>query len=362
MSASIAQVLYGPKDMRLEKVDIPDPGKDQVQISVYFNGICGSDIHEYLDGMDLATVEHPITHEKAPLISGHEFAGKVKKIGALVKGLKVGDHVTVEPIIACGYCAACRSGNYNLCENSIGEDNAAGFLGFSANGGLSQLCNVSYIYAHKLPDDLPLSLGALCEPTAVAAQAIFNSKIHAGDDVLISGAGPIGLLTAILAKISGAHDVMISDVSTSRLQIAEKLGIGIQTIDLSKKKSVREEIKKLTDRQGTDIAFECSGNGSALDADIDALKFNGKLVQIALFSQPPLFDVRKLLKKGGSLLTSYGYANMFDKVIKIIDDNRSTFEKIITKTIPLEEVVSSGINLLISDKKQAKILVKIPQD
>ncbi|SYW03271.1 Zc-binding dehydrogenase [Oenococcus oeni] len=362
MSASIAQVLYGPKDMRLEKVDIPDPGKDQVQISVYFNGICGSDIHEYLDGMDLATVEHPITHEKAPLISGHEFAGKVKKIGASVKGLKVGDHVTVEPIIACGYCAACRSGNYNLCENSIGEDNAAGFLGFSANGGLSQLCNVSYIYAHKLPESFPLSLGALCEPTAVSAQAIFNSKIHAGDDVLISGAGPIGLLTAILAKISGAHDVMISDVSTSRLQIAEKLGIGIQTIDLSKKESVQEEVKKLTDRQGTDIAFECSGNGSALDADIDVLKFNGKLVQIALFSQPPLVDVRKLLKKGGSLLTSYGYANMFDKVIKIIDNNRSTFEKIITKTIPLEEVVSSGIDLLISDKKQAKILVKIPQD
>ncbi|KMQ39517.1 hypothetical protein AAX19_01480 [Oenococcus oeni] len=86
MSASIAQVLYGPKDMRLEKVDIPDPGEDQVQISVYFNGICGSDIHEYLDGMDLATVEHPITHEKAPLISGHEFAGKVKKDRRFSKG------------------------------------------------------------------------------------------------------------------------------------------------------------------------------------------------------------------------------------------------------------------------------------
>lgn len=235
MTSVKAAVLYGSKSLKFEQRDIPDPAGDEVQIKVAFNGICGSDIHEYLDGMDLATIPHPLTKMKAPLIPGHEFSGTICQLGQDVQGLKLGDKIAVEPMIACGRCPSCLAGHYNLCERAIGKDNAAGFLGFSANGGLAERCNVKAKFAHKVPTDFPLDLAALVEPAAVAAQAVSECQPAPGDDVLIQGAGPIGLMTALMVRISGAHRVLINDMSQERLALAKQLGFHdtLQAADLS---------------------------------------------------------------------------------------------------------------------------------
>ncbi|KRL99086.1 alcohol dehydrogenase catalytic domain-containing protein [Liquorilactobacillus satsumensis] len=356
-----AAVIYGPKNIRVEKRDIPDPGDDEVQVDVSFNGICGSDIHEYLEGMDLATVSHPLTHMKAPLIPGHEFSGTISQVGKQVSQLKIGDRVAVEPIIACGKCPECLSGHYNLCEHSIGTDNAAGFLGFSANGGLAEKCNVKAIFAHRLPSDFPLDLGALVEPVSVAAQAVLESHVSAGDDVLIQGAGPIGLFTALMVKIAGVHNIIINDMSKERLDLAKKLGI-LDTLHAASPRELHELVYAKTNGRGVDIAFDCAGVQPTLAGAIEALKVGGKVTVIALFGEPPVVDIRTLLKKGGSLLTSYGYANKFERVINIIDNHRELFKQVITKKIKLNGLVSEGIEALAHDKKQAKILVDMKPD
>lgn len=353
-----AAVIYGPKDIRFEKKNIPDPAPDEVQIEVAFNGICGSDIHEYLEGMDLATMPHPLTHMQAPLIPGHEFSGTISKIGKQVSKLRIGDKVAVEPMIACGKCPECLSGHYNWCEHAIGSDQSAGFLGFSANGGLAEKCNVKSTFAHLLPTNFPLDLGALVEPVSVAAQAVMASRVSPGDDVLIQGAGPIGLFTALIAQISGAHHVIINDMSEERLDLANELGVQYP-IRADSQKSLAHAISTITENQGVDVAFDCAGVQPTLTGAIQALKNGGKVTVIALFQHPPVVDVRALLKKGGSLLTSYGYANIFDRVIKIIDTHRSLFKRVITKKIELNELVSEGIESLEKDKKQAKILVRL---
>lgn len=356
--AQTAAVIYGKQDIRIQKIAVTDPLSDEVQIKVAYNGICGSDIHEYQDGMDLAIHKHPLTNKCAPLVLGHEFAGTVVKLGEKVTSLKIGDRIAVEPIVACGRCHACLAGNYNLCERSIGKDNSAGFLGFCADGGLEEYCNVKEVFAHKLPQNFPLDLGALVEPASVAVQAVLRSKLQPGDDVLIQGAGPIGLFTLLVVKAAGAHRVIINDLSSQRLALADSLGADL-TLQEKDPNLLTQKVNKFTSNQGVNIAFECAGFQTTLNGAINSVGKNGKVVVVALFGSIPSVDVRGLLKKGGSLLTSYGYANVFERTINIIDNHRDSFRKVITKKISLGHVVDQGLELLAKDKHQAKILVQL---
>ncbi|MFT8446987.1 MAG: alcohol dehydrogenase catalytic domain-containing protein [Liquorilactobacillus nagelii] len=353
-----AAVIYGKKDVRFEKIPITEPAETEVQIKVAYNGICGSDIHEYLDGMDLAINSHPLTGKKVPLVPGHEFAGTVVNIGKKITKLQIGDRVAVEPMIACGKCAACLAGNYNLCSRAIGKDNSAGFLGFCANGGLEEYCNVAEIFAHKLPTDFPLDLGALVEPTSVAVQAVLRAGLKAGDNILIQGAGPIGLFTLLVAQAAGAHNIIINDLSDQRLALAKSLGANA-VLQENNPIDLQQKVNQLTGNQGVNLAFECAGVQATLAGALNTLGQNGTLMVVALFGTEPQIDVRGLLKKGGRLLTSYGYANVFERSIGIIDNNRETFKKIITKKIKLPQLIDEGILALAHDKQQAKILVKL---
>lgn len=350
-----AAQIYGPKDIRIEDVNIGTPKPDEVQIKVKYCGICGSDLHEYLSGWGLPAKPYPLTGQTLPVIEGHEFSGEIVAVGDAVKILAVGDRVAVEPILACGYCENCRKGRYNLCLNAVSEDGAANFLGFSANGGFAEFVNVKEVFAHPLPASMSYELGALAEPTAVVYEAIKKSKLRAGQDVAVLGAGPIGLLTAIVAKIAGANHVFIIDVAAERLKVAQQIGFsGVFN-------PITDDVEKLIRQQvphGVDIAYEAAGVQPTFDTALKLIKRGGILQVIALFSKPLTVDItNSAITEGIDIYTTISYQNSFPEVIGMIDNNQTLIGQIITKKIKLKDLVEQGILALTTDKTQVKILV-----
>lgn len=347
--------IYGEKDIRVEDVDIPEPKDDQVQLKVKYCGICGSDLHAYLEGWGLPTVPYPLTGKTVPITLGHEFSGEVVKVGKDVDGLQVGDHVAVEPLLACGKCENCRAGNYNFCNRAVSTDGAGNFLGFSEDGGMAQYANVQGVFAHKLPEDMSFELGALAEPTAVVYEAVKKSHLREGQNVAVMGAGPIGLLQALLAKIAGANKVYIVDVSKVRLEKAKELGLK-HALDPTQV-DVEKEIKKDLPN-GVDITFECAGVQATFDTALKITKRTGTLQVVALYGKPLTMNMTDdLIMQVLDIITTLCYNNSFPNVLGIIDNHKDLFKKIVTKKVSLDDALDQGIKALATDKSQVKILI-----
>src|SRR4249920_431817 len=170
-----AAVFYGREDLRLEEVPEPTPGRDEVKLRVQYNGICGSDLHEYYDGpITTRRDPHPLTGVKNPVILGHELSGIVVGCGDGVEDLEIGDLVAVEPVETCGHCLFCRAGQYNHC-------GLLAFHGYNrGGGGLSQFTVVRRSMAHKLPRGITAAQGALIEPMAVAWSTVNRCRVQSG--------------------------------------------------------------------------------------------------------------------------------------------------------------------------------------
>lgn len=347
--------IYGEKDIRVEDVAIPEPKDDQVQIKVKYCGICGSDLHAYLEGWGLPTVPYPLTGKTVPITLGHEFSGEIVKVGKDVDDLKVGDHVAVEPLLACGKCENCRAGNYNFCNRAVSTDGAGDFLGFSEDGGMAEFANVQGVFAHKMPDDMDFELGALAEPTAVVYEAIKKSHLREGQNVAVMGAGPIGLLEAVLAKIAGANHVYIVDVSKVRLAKAKELGI--ENVLDPTKDNVEQVIKKDLPN-GVDITFECAGVQATFDSALKVTKRTGIIQIVALYAKPITMNMTDdLIMQGKDVITTLCYNNSFPNVLGIIDNNKDLFKKVVTKKVSLDDALEDGIKALSTDKSQVKIMI-----
>ncbi|KRM75716.1 2,3-butanediol dehydrogenase [Secundilactobacillus collinoides] len=347
--------IYGEKDIRVEDVTIDDPKDDKVQVRVKYCGICGSDLHAYLEGWGLPTQPHPITGKTVPITLGHEFSGEVVKVGKDVDTLKIGDNVAIEPLIACGECENCRKGDYNFCNKAVAADGAGNFLGFSQDGGFAEFANVQGVFAHKLPEGMDPELGAVAEPTAVVYEAVKRSGLREGQNVAVMGAGPIGLLMALLAKISGANHVYIVDVSEVRLNKAKELGIE-NTINPNEA-DVNDVIRKDLPN-GVDITFECAGVQATFNTALKVTKRTGVLQVVALFGKDVSMNMTDdVIMQGINITTTLCYNNSFPAVLGIINNHPETFRKIITKEIGLDQAVDEGIKALAEDKSQVKILV-----
>lgn len=342
---------YAAKDIRVEETNIPKPNDNQVKIEVKFAGICGSDLHEYNHGPQLIPVDKPyaLNGHQGVTTLGHEFSGVVVETGKNVTKIKKGDRVTVEPIFRNPESPFVPKGEYNLSE-------PLGFVGLTANGAFAKYVVVEEYMAHKMPDKMTFEQGAIVEPAAVAAYGIQQSGMKMGDTVLITGAGPIGLLTLQVALASGASQVYITDISESRLAKAKEIG-ATQTFD-ARDKNIPEKIKELTD-VGVDVFIDAAGVQASFDTGIASLRNGGTAVIVALFSKDITHDaldhaLRELTIKG-----IIGYRNIFPEVIALINSGRLPVEKLITNIISLEEIVENGFDALIKDPSEVKILVDI---
>ena len=345
---------YGVKDIRVEEINLRAPKDNEVQINVKYCGICGSDIHGYFQGWALPTIPHPITEKTLPVVLGHEFSGEVVKVGKDVKRFVPGDRVAIEPLLYCGQCEPCRKGVFSCCESAVGEDGSGNIIGFGEDGGFAEYVNVDVKSVYKIPDSLNYKVASLVEPTAVAVKAIQRSGLKAGQSIAIFGAGPIGLLIAVVAMQAGATDVFIVDVSEERLEIAKEIGAKY-TLNPTKVDPV-SEIKKITNN-GVDVAYDVAGVQATLDASIDVIKKVGTIQIVAVFAENPILRLSDLLMKGANLITTLCYENNYSETIRLIAQKPEIYEKIITKVIKLDNIVE-GIETLHTDKSQAKVLVE----
>jgi len=347
--------FHGQKDIRVEEVNAPGaPLADEVAVEVLYCGICGTDLHEYVVGAIVTpTKPHPLTGVTNPQILGHEFSARVIEIGKDVRDVRVGDRVAIMPAIVCGRCIPCRTGRGHLCE-------LFACTGLSApTGGLGEIAILKEYQVAKLPDSMSDQAGALVEPAAVAAYGVDRVGVTGGDIILVTGAGPIGALSALYANAIGAAQVIIAEPNPHRAAFAKALNLGpvLNPMD----ESFATAIAELTEGRGVDMAVEASGSTGGLTGCMNSVRRSGKIVQTGLHTKPATIDAMKLSEKDISYIGSWCYLlTDWPRVIRLAATGKYPIEKMISNVIGIDDVVTKGFDVLIDPKgDQMKVLVKV---
>ena len=343
---------YAAKDIRIE--DIPEPTllPGTVAIDVAWCGICGTDLHEYLDGPIFVPAPghvHPISKEGTPVTLGHEFSGTISALGEGVTDLEVGQNVVVEPYIIGEDVSLAEGEPYQLSPDM----NFIGLAGYG--GGLSEKVVVQRRWVHPI-GDIPLDQAALIEPLSVGHHAFVRSGATAGQTALIGGAGPIGLLLAAVLKAEGLT-VIMSELSAARKAKALSTGVADYVLDPSEV-NVAEEARRISGGRGVDVAFECSSVNVVLDTLLDAVKPAGVVVNVSIWGHPATVDMQKLVLKEIDLRGTIAYAHDHAATITLVQDGKVDLAPFITGRIALDDLISEGFDQLINhNETQVKIIV-----
>ena len=343
---------YDRGDIRVEDIPEPDLQPGTVGIDVAWCGICGTDLHEYLEGpifVPPAGHPHPVSGESAPITLGHEMSGTVYALGEGVDDLKVGDNVVVEPYIIDPKESTEPGSNYHLTDNM-------NFIGLAGRGGgLGEKIVVERRWAHPI-GDIPLDQAALIEPLSVGYHAYVRSGARSGDVALIGGAGPIGLLTAAILKAQGLT-VIISEPSSLRRQKALDTKVADHALD-PREVDVADQVRRLSGGAGADVGFECSSVNVVLDTLFDAIRPGGVIVVVAIWGHPAQLDLQKLVLKEVDLRGTIAYMGNHPDVIKLVQAGKVDLKPFITGRIGLDDLVDKGFDTLIHRNDTAvKILV-----
>ena len=346
------------KDPRLSLGDAPDPQlqPDQVMLEIAAVGICGSDMHMYEAGADGYMIYPGLVC--TPNILGHEFAGRIIEVGKAVRDLRVGDLVAVEEIQWCGVCTACRRGFVNHCLD-IEE------IGFTINGAMAQYLPVRAKYCWKLDEiaeaygeEEALVMGAMVEPTGVSYQGLFN-RLHnwqPGNNVVIFGAGPIGLAAEALVIAAGAGRVIVFDPSASRRDIAMKMGASAALdpsgIDLD------AAIMQHTLGRGVDYVVECAGFADKTIEPLDrCLAVNASIIDIGMGGDNPTVPIVAYKRMGVQYAGSLGHAGgPFQQVIRMMAAGRIDMRQMVSARMPLDDAIAAFKRL--ESRQDAKIILQ----
>lgn len=269
----------------------------------------------------------------APIVLGHEFSGEVVAVGSGVTHCQPGDRVVVEPILACGHCAACKQDKYNLCSQ-------LGFHGLSGGGGgFASYTVVQAQRVHKMPDALSFEQGALVEPAAVF------------------GAGPIGLLIIEALRAAGASEIYAVELSPQRAAKATELGARA-VIDPGKEDAVAR-LQALSDG-GVDVAFEVTGVPAVLAQCINSTHYEGETVVVSIWEKEASFQPNTLVLHERSVKGIIAYRHIFPAVMELMTRGYFQADKLVSKKILLDDIVEQGFETLVREKQQVKILVQPP--
>jgi (R,R)-butanediol dehydrogenase / meso-butanediol dehydrogenase / diacetyl reductase len=349
----LALRIHGRQDLQLETVSAPpDPLADQVLIRPRSCGICGTDLHEFAMGpVIVRTAPHPLTGACVPQILGHEFAGDVIAVGTEVRNVKPGDRVAVMPLISCGNCRYCRSGQRHLCELMA----CTGLT--DPSGGMAELALVHEYQVHPLSENLSYDEGALIEPAAVALRAVERAKRKDGESALITGAGPIGVLVAIVGRAMGLGTIFMAEPNLRRRDWLERAGVCDLAIDPTDV-DVGHVVARLTSAMGVDIAFECAGQQSALDTCFAAVRRGGTVVQTALFTKAATVDPYQWCFKDLRIEATWGYlTDMWPRLIALAGERRLGLERLVTARVPLDRAAEGFHLLLAPDSSDIKVMI-----
>ena len=344
-----AAVFHGREDLRLEDIPEPRTGKGDVKLKVLYNGICGSDLHEYYHGpITTRTTPHPLTGVKNPVVMGHELCGEVVELGEGVEDLRIGDKIAVEPVETCGHCLYCNSGQYNHCGQLA-------FHGYNrSSGGLSQLTVVKRSMAHKLPMSMTGTQGALIEPMAISYRTAQRCGAQAGQTVVIHGGGPIGLGVFYTLRRWGVNVIMV-DPSAQRRAALSKLGV--KTVLDPRDGDVVSAIKDLTGGRGAPISVDAAGVPVAFQTALASTAVEGKLVVVAIHTLPLQIHPMQLLMSEVNICGIALSCNTFPSVIEEMAAGTYPLEGWV-ETIPFDRILSDGFERL-HRQEGMKILVDV---
>lgn len=319
---NLAAVLHAPGDIRLEERETPLPAADEVLVKVEAVGICGSDVHYYREGRIGGYVV------EQPLVLGHESSGTVVGLGTDVTTLSVGDRVTIEPGVSCGRCEQCKKGRYNLCPAVVF------FATPPIDGAFQKYVSVRADFVFPIPDSMSFEQGALVEPLAVAVWACTKAAVTVGSRVLVTGAGPIGLLTLQTALAFGAESVTVTDIDPAKLEIARSLG-ATAVIDA---RALGEQPQPLD----ADVHIECSGNPTAALQGIGHLGRGGTSVLVGMGGSTPLgLTVADVQERELTITGTFRYANCYPAAIQLLASGKVRIDELITARMSLADTESA---------------------
>ncbi|HEX4360777.1 MAG TPA: alcohol dehydrogenase catalytic domain-containing protein [Pseudonocardia sp.] len=337
----LAAVLHGPKDIRVEQLARAELPAGRVRVALEATGLCGSDLHYYADGRNGPNVV------RAPLVLGHEGSGRVVEVGAGVEPELVGRRVAIEPAMVCGDCQLCRAGRYNLCLHGtcLGSPPTHGTLRESV---VMPRANVHPVQT------LGAGTAAMVEPLAVGTWAVRRAAVGLGDRVLITGAGPIGQLAAIAARLAGASWIGLVDTAPARLSSADGLADDYyETVPTSPAGSAGGA--------GADVLLECSGAPEVL-ADLGALRPGARIALVGIPARRPVAEDFLIMAQRYEydVLGCFRYGpGAFAAAAALADGGRIDLRRLITASYPLADT-AAALHSALTDRGQLKTLVTSP--
>lgn len=314
METMLAARYLGPDRIEAEQISLPEIDAGEALIQVEACGFCGSDIN-------IVAGTHP--RARAPLTIGHELAGTIVQISNAPTDLVVGDRVTTYPLISCGICYACTHGNPHVCRQLR-------LFGFDVDGGMAQFVKLPVASLMKLPENMPAHIGALIEPLAVAVHGVSRAALEDVNLAAVLGAGPICILTALVAQSRGVPHVLISDVLPSRLELATSLGLTTITAG----EALRTRVMELSGQNGADVVYECAGHPSSAREMTSLVRSRGVIVNLGVFKKPVEVNMQAVNFKEVEIVGSRVY-------------ERKDFQSAIdlAMTLPLDEITSQEFPL-----------------
>ncbi len=310
----------------MQDIQKPEVGHNDVLIRIKRTAICGTDIHIFKwDDWAQATI--PV-----PMAVGHEFSGEVVEMGVEVRGLEVGDRVSGEGHITCAVCRNCRAGRRHLCMNTVG-------VGVNRAGAFAEYLSVPAVNVFKLPDMISDDMAAILDPLGNATHTALSFDL-VGEDVLITGAGPIGIMAVAIARYAGARHIVVTDINDYRLELARKMGATC-ALNVSRE-SLDDAMRDLGMEEGFDVGMEMSGNPQAFADMLRTMHHGGKIAILGILPDRTAIDWNAVIFKGLILKGIYG-REMFETWYKMSSMLQSglNIEPVITHHFPVNEFQSA---------------------
>jgi len=319
---------------------IPEPGVHDVRIKIRKTAICGTDVHIYnWDAWSQKTI--PV-----PMIVGHEYVGVVDAVGAEITAFKPGDRVSGEGHITCGFCRNCRAGRRHLCRHTVG-------VGVNRAGAFAEYLVIPAVNVYKIPDDISDDVASILDPFGNATHTALSFDL-VGEDVLITGAGPIGCMAAAIARHVGARFIVVTDVNDYRLELARRMG-ATRTVNIARE-DLREVMEGLGMKEGFDVGLEMSGNGPALRQLLEAMNHGGRVALLGIPAGEVAIDWSHVIFKGLQLKGIYG-REMFETWYKMVAMLQGGLDlsAIITHRFPISQF-QAGFDVMRSGRSGKVVL------
>lgn len=338
-------VITGPKQYEIREVPVPHPGDGEVLIQMKAAGVCGSDVHQFLG-------ENP--NAVFPRVPGHENAGVIVEVGKDVKNIKVGDHVVVDLVVACGQCPQCKSGRRNVCRTVKAR-------GSAIDGGWREYFAVPEHEVFLLPQDMPFKDAALIEPFAIGGHCTTRAGIKGGESVLVLGSGTIGAVILQTLKLKGCR-VICADINDSSLARAK--GYGADAIVNTKEKSLKDAVQEFTDGAGVDVIFDSACYPGSLTAVMEqGIPANGAtIVPMGFCTVPESITQGMINTRELSIIGTRMSCNQFEPTIERFAKHQYQLDGMVSHYIPFSQVGQVFENIVHPPKDMKKMVIVFDEE